>query len=225
MITINCLAQSDCVVDFNKISQKQVRKLLEEEKLCQIKEFAQLSPRCYNEADSSTYRKHFRSFSVEADLEKVWQVYTSISPKDTWRGKMVTFGCQYSRQDNMITYLNDNFEGLNVGQVLFMNLRLLGGLVNIPVSHEIMEVNEKEHYIKICYLEKGAAEGTQWIRFYATPDGSTRVDHETRYRSNSKFRDKYLYPGLHAKAISEFHRHIQESMYKQTYNNSVLESN
>lgn len=188
--------------------------MFREESLCQTQDFANLRPLCYEKSDSSAYRRHSRSFLVEANLEKVWRVYTSIHPKDTWRGNMVTFGCQYSRGNNMITYLNDDFEGLNVGQVLFMNLRLLGGLVNIPVSHEIMEVNEKEHYIKICYLEKGAAQGTQWIRFFSTPEGFTRIVHETRYRSNSRFRDKYLYPGLHSKAITEFHRHIRDRMYQ-----------
>lgn len=213
IIAINCLAQSDCIVEPGKIPQKQVRKMFQEESLCQAQDFASLRPLCYDESDSTAYRKHFRSFLVEADLEKVWRVYTSISPKDIWRGDMVTFGCQYYRGDNTITYLNDHFEGLNIGQVLFMNLRLLGGLINIPVSHEIMEVNEKEYYIKICYLEKGAAQGTQWIRFSKTPEGFTRVDHETRYRSNSRFRDKYLYPSLHGKAIAEFHRHIRDRVY------------
>ncbi|MBK7873310.1 MAG: hypothetical protein IPJ74_22885 [Saprospiraceae bacterium] len=212
LISIYSFAQTDCIVDFDKISQKQIKKLFQDEGLCQHQDFIKLRSLCYDELDSALYRKHFRTFLVEADLESVWNMYKTISPKDTWRGKMVTFGCQYSRYDHQLTYLDNDFNGLKPGQMLFMNLRLLGGLVNIAVSHEIMEVNETEHYIKICYLEKGAAQGTQWIRFYKDSNKITRIEHETRYRSDSKFRDKHLYPNLHGKAIAEFHQHIKEKI-------------
>lgn len=183
--------------------------MLAKEHLCVPADFAKLRPLCHDPADT-TFHRHFRSYLIEQDVETVWQAYTTVSPVDTWKGEMVNFGFQYDRQTQAIRYLDDTFPDLAAGQMLFMNLSLLGGLVNIAVAHEIMEVNEAEKRIKICYVETGAAEGTQLITFHATPEGFTRVDHLTYYRSTSEFRDTKLYPTLHGQAISEFHGHILE---------------
>lgn len=201
-----------CVVDFEKIPQKKVRTLLQSEQLFTVEAFAKLKAICYQKEDPLPYRTHFKAFLVKKDPTIVWKTYTTIAPSETWKGKMVTFGCQYDRQQGKITYLEDDFDGLAAGQLLFMNLRLLGGLINIAVSHEIMEVNEPEKFIKICYLEKGASIGTQLLTFTSTAEGFTRIEHQTIYRSNSTFRDKILYPTLHGKAIAEFHENIRKKM-------------
>lgn len=185
--------------------------MLAKEKLCDLEDFANLKSICYEPGDS-IFREHFRSYIVESDLATVWQTYTTIPPQDTWQGEMVTFGFQYDRNTNKITYADDPYSGLRPGQMLFMNLSLLGGWVNIAVAHEIMEVNENEKFIKICYIETGAAEGTQLIQMQATPEGQTKIDHTTFYRSSSEFRDTKLYPTLHTWAIDEFHGHIRDKI-------------
>lgn len=199
-------------IDFNKIMQPKVKALLQKEQLFTPSDFARLRPTCYSLANVDNYYKHFRSYLVKRDIETVWETYTTIAPQETWKGKMVTFGCQYARKNQKISYLNDKFDGLESGQILFLNLRLPGGLLNIAVCHEIMEVNKNQKLIKICYLEKGASEGTQLIQLSPTAEGFAKIEHTTYYRSQSKFRDKILYPTLHAKAIAEFHYHIRKKI-------------
>ncbi len=195
-------------LNLEKIPHPKIRRMLATESLCAPDDFARLRALCHEPGDT-TFRQHLRSYLIEQDIETVWKAYTTISPVDTWRGKMVNFGVQYDRHTQQFRYLDDSFPDLQPGQMLFMNLRLLGGWVNLAVAHEIMEVNADEKRIKICYVETGAAKGSQIITFHPTPEGQTRVDHLTYYRSASAFRDKRLYPSLHEQAISEFHGHIR----------------
>lgn len=196
-------------VDFDKILQPKVRTLLQNELLNTAYNFDQLKPTCYTPDNIAAYYKHFRAYQVKKDIQTVWHIYTTISPVETWRGPMVTFGCQYHRKTKIISYLEGGHsDGLEAGQILFLNLRLPGGLLQIAVCHEIIEVNESKKLIKICYVEKGTSVGTQLIQFVSTPEGHTQIEHTTYYRSHSVFRDKILYPTLHAKAIAEFHGHI-----------------
>lgn len=201
--------KEDLLINFSKINQLKIKNLLQEEQLFDKQDFNQLRPTCYMPATVHEYHKHYRNYHVNKNVETVWEIYKTIAPAETWCGPMVTFGCQYDRINQEFSYLNDKFGGLKAGQILFLNLRLPGGLLNIAVCHEIMEVNDALKLIKICYLEKGASEGTQLIQLFQTEEGFTKIDHTTYYRSNSLFRDKVLYPTLHAMAIAEFHYHIR----------------
>lgn len=200
---------NDFKVAFDKILQPKVKTLLQKEQLNTASDFDHLKPTCYTSNNGTKYYKHFKTYHVKKDIQIVWQIYTTISPVHTWLGPMVTFGCQYHRNTKKISYIEDHFDTLEAGQILFLNLRLPLGLLQIAVCHEIMEVNESNKLIKICYLEKGASEGTQLIQFFSTPEGYTHIEHTTYYRSQSVFRDKILYPTLHTKAITEFHNHIR----------------
>jgi hypothetical protein len=125
---------------------------------------------------------------------------------------MVRFGLQYSRNQNTFSYPdNTQYKGIEAGQILILNLRLLNGLFNLAVGHEIKEVNDVQHFIRICYLENGASRGSQFIRLSVTDNG-TQVTHETFYKSNSWIRDKIFYPSLHEKAISEFHGTVKRKL-------------
>lgn len=175
-------------------------------------EFGRLNSLCYKKGDK-TYRKHLKKFTFSHPIDEVWKVYKSIRPEEVWTGVMVRFGLQYSRSQNTITYPGDTqYVGIEEGQIIILNLVILNGLLNIAVGHEVKEVNEANKFIRICYLETGASVGSQFIRLSKTPDGSTVVTHETFYKSNSWFRDKILYPGLHGKAITEFHNNVKKNL-------------
>ena len=103
----------------------------------------------------------------------------------------------------------DPYEGMEKGQVIILNLRLFGGLFNLAVAHEVMEVNDEEHSLKLCYMKGGASEGSQHISLKETPEGFTEVFHHTYYKSGSNFRDTRVYPPLHTRAISEFHNNVK----------------
>jgi len=196
-------------VDFGKIKQKKVRSFIRQNGLDILTGFTRMLPICYDPECKASYHKHRKSFLIRQDIESVWNIYKTIHPREAWNGEMVGFGLQYSKRNNTVNYLNDEYPGMEKGQVIILNLRLFWGALNIAVAHEVAEVNEKDRRIKLCYMEGGASEGSQWITLRATKEGFTMVSHQTYYKSKSNFRDTQLYPKFHTKAISEFHHNVK----------------
>jgi hypothetical protein len=192
-------------VDFERIKHKKIKKFIIDYGLLNGAGFTRLQPLCYNPEDKDSYHKHYKTFLIKRSIESVWETYVKIHPMEAWNGEMVSFGLQYSRTNDRISYLADDYTGMQKGQIIILNLRLFWGLLNIAVAHEVAEVNEKEYMIKLCYMKGGASEGSQWITLHKTTDGFTEVSHQTFYKGKSNFRDTKLYPRLHTKAITEFH--------------------
>jgi hypothetical protein len=197
------------LIDFSKIKQRKVRDLLMKNGLYSLRDLSGLKSFCYDKADGKRYHQHIKSFSINAPIDSVWNVYKTISPEETWKGNMVSFGVMYSRKKNSLTFPGETYSGLETGQILFMNLNLFSNLLHLAVGHEITGVNDQEKWIKICYLQNGASVGTQKIQLVAMNDVQTNIIHETWYRSGSYFRDKVLYPSFHGRAISEFHHNVK----------------
>ena len=196
-------------VDHSRINQKKVSEFIVSNGLESPSDFPRMRPTCYDPAFETSYHRHYEVFLIKQSVEKVWRIYESIHPREAWVGSMVSFGVQYSQQDNTLNYLDDEYAGMQPGQLLILNLRLLMGLINIAVAHQVAEVNEEEKSFKLCYIKGGASEGSQWISLHETEDGHTEVRHLTLYKSDSRFRDTMLYPRLHTKAIAEFHQNIK----------------
>lgn len=196
-------------IDYSKIRQSKVKKFIKSRGLDQAKGFSHMESVGFIEAADHTYHTHHCNFFVPKDINTVWNAYVSIHPRDAWHGSMVSFGVQYNRATGVVNYLEDPHNGLAAGQILILNLRLLNGLINIAVAHEVMEVCSRQRLIKLSYMKGGASEGSQWIRFKEGENGSTEISHLTRYKSSSSFRDKQLYPRLHTRAISEFHNSVK----------------
>jgi hypothetical protein len=105
-------------------------------------------------------------------------------------------------------YIGGAYDGAEVGQVLFINIEVLGGLVKVPVAQEIIAIDPDENYIEISYVKGGKSAGKQRITFHDNGDGTTHVNHATYYRSASRFRDKMIYPFFHTLAIDEYHENM-----------------
>lgn len=184
--------------------------------LTHVSGFRNMMPLCYVAADNSSYHTHHKTFLINRNIDLVWDTYISIHPMEAWNGEMVSFGLQYSKKDERINYLTDDYTGMQKGQIIILNLNLFWGLLNIAVAHEVTEVNAEKHLIKLCYMKGGASEGSQWITLAETKEGFTEVSHKTLYKSKSNFRDKNLYPTLHTKAITEFHLNVQRKAESKT---------
>jgi hypothetical protein len=201
-------------IDFGRIKQRKIIQLLAAHKLDVVNDFFRLNSLCYDLTKDTSYRTHIRKFFVRDDIERVWEHYKTINPDEAWNSSMLSFGLLYSKKSEGLVYSGDMYDGIEEGQIIFINIRLLGGLLNLAVAHHITEVNEDQKSIRICYLEKGTSEGSQWIRFLKTGDGFTEIVHETRYRSRSQFRDANLYPMLHERAIIQFHQNVVSRLPK-----------
>lgn len=208
-LTLKVTEKENSVIDLDRIAHVKVRKFLHDYNITHAQDFSRIKSICYDPQDTSYYT-HQEVFDFNHPIDQVWRAYKTIDPARAWNGDMIHFGLQYSRIDHSIIYAGDNTtSGLQAGQVLILNLKLAGGAIHLCVGHEIKEVNEAEKNIKICYLENSASQGSQFIRLTSTPQG-TRVTHDTFYKSNSWFRDRILYPGLHTKALKEFHGNVKK---------------
>lgn len=203
------------VIDFDRIRQSQVKNLLRMHGIERVSDLDKLRSICFDPGDALPYFTHAKSFSVAANIDRVWNMYKTIKPEEAWKGDTVGFGLQYSRKEKKVTYPGDPFENIEDGLIIVVHLRLLGGLIRMAVAHEITQVDDGRKEIKICYVEKGASVGSQWISFAAPNNSTTIVTHHTQYRSASKFRDTRLYPFFHEKAMSEFHHNIIRKILAQ----------
>ena len=215
VITNTKSPSADTDIDLNQVQQKKLKEFIHSNNLYNVKDFAGLQSFDFNRADIDSFHHHSKTFIVKADIDTVWNTYKSIPPAEAWKGGIVSYGFQYSKPKNQLTYITDAYKGIEVGQIVFINVSFIMGLVNIAVGHEITEVNDSEKAFRTAYLNCGKSEGTQQIKLQATPEGYTAVTHHTIYKSDSKFRDKYLYPILHTQAIRAFHNNVKAALERK----------
>lgn len=199
-------------IDLTRIQSKHVLSFIHENRLYRLKDFAELESFSRNHPDIADFHHHSKTYHLQNPVEEVWEAYKSTPPKHAWCGQMLKYGLQYCRNQNKLAYADDEYPGAAVGQIVLIRVKVLGGLAKIAVGHEITAVNEAEHYLETCYLLKGKSMGSQQIRLKCDKNGGTEITHHTIYKSGSQFRDKYLYPFLHTKAINEFHSNIRKHL-------------
>jgi hypothetical protein len=196
-------------INLNRIHQKKVRELVQNQYQSGIVNFTDLKPTCYIVQDSLDYSIQKSSNVIREVIQKVWSRLKSLKPKDEYSGKMVSFGFLYSKRLNQVFYSDDEFKDIEEGEIYFLNLKLLGGIKNIGVALEVTKVDEANKTIQFCYLNNGMTEGSQIVKLVGTSDGNTIISQETRYKNKSKFREKNLYPIFHQKAVNELHDNIR----------------
>jgi hypothetical protein len=195
-------------IDFSRIPQRAVRALVRKEKVKTASDFQHIATSCYQPGDKTGYQTNLKTYVVKARIGKVWEKYTTITPKKAWCSRTVKFGFLFSKPGNTFVYAENADQPISEGSIIYVNLRLLKGLKNLGVGFEITRLDEASKTICFCYLKDGVSNGSQEIRFTEMPDGCTRISHLTHYRSHSAFRDRELYPRFHEKFVGEFHENI-----------------
>ncbi len=201
-------------IDLARIPSKHVVTFIHDNRLYRLRDFADLESFSRSHPDIEAFNHHTKTFLIEKPIAEVWEAYKTIPPKHAWCGSMLKFGLQYCRKQNSLVYVDDEYKGAAVGQIVLIRVKVFGGLAKIAVGHEITELNDEERMLETCYLLKGKSMGSQQIRLKATENGFTEITHHTIYKSGSRFRDKYLYPFLHTKAIREFHDNVKNHLNK-----------
>jgi hypothetical protein len=169
------------------------------------------------------YHRLESAYLFRESPETVWRTYQETSPAKSWNGRMVSFGLLVSTWNNEILYRGDNnFTGIDTGQVIFVNLRILKGLYNLAVGLEIVDIDCTRKSITYSYIKGGKSRGKQTLYFRPTRNGYTQIIHQTAFKGDSFLRDRYLYPYFHRIAINEFHRNMKNYM---KYSNKILTKN
>lgn len=203
------------IIDFSRIKQKKVRKLITKNNLVSRDDFGKMEAACFSEEGG--YSKNTKTFLVKASVGDVWEAYRHSSPRQCWGGRLVSFGILFDSPDEPLVYADTPYGGMKPGQIVFIQLRLLKGLYKLAVAHKVVAVDNDRKSLQICYMKNGASEGSQFIRLEETPEGFTEVTHDTYYRSKSKFRDRRIYPGIHERVITEYHDNVARSIHPREF--------
>lgn len=193
-------------VDLERISQKKLKKSLVKTKLFLASNLDNLAPTC-PEINDSTHYHHIYTTYIDAPIDSVWKAYNTISPSDVWQGKFTSFGFAYARNTGELFYQDETFDHLEEGQIQFLSLRYMFGIFKLNIAHELIGIDTETKRLQFCYMQYGKSQGTQIITL-EEENGQTKITHDTYYKSDSKFRDKRIYPFFHEKTVEELHAHV-----------------
>ncbi len=196
-------------VDFGQIKYKSIKTYLIDQKAHGYNYFSDFQPSIHEDDDLSEYLNFEKSYLIKQPVELVWDNYYSANITEVWDMNRVSFGLLYSREMNSVFYADQEFYGFKKGQIYYLNLKILNGIYNLPVAFEVIKVAPESKLIEFSYLKGGKAQGKQMIQMFETAEGYTKILHKSYVKSNSKIRDKYLYPFFHNKIINEFHNNLK----------------
>lgn len=218
-IIICCQAFSQTSVneiDYDLIQYRQVKKYINQQKEDRVEAIQDFVPSCSGVSDFSDYEHQEKEYVIKESLPVVWMNYTNANPAQSWDGKLVSFGLLISKKTNNIYYSGDEIPGIDTGQIIFLDLELLGGFYHLAMAFEIIKEDPENGIIEFSYLEGNKTQGIQRLKFNTTEEGYTKIVHSSYFKSPSKLRDKILYPYFHKRLINEFHRNFRRRMKKRS---------
>jgi len=195
-------------LDLNQIKQKSIRKFIADLETQGVVYFEDLHPSVNSQTDSGKFDSNCHYFRNKHALQEVWNAYLTVHPASIWNGRIVSLGFIYSPRKGQIVFQEDKYDGLELGQVFFIEMRVFFGLVHFPVCFVVTGLNAKQHSISFSYIQEGLSKGAQTIKLIAKNASLTEIKHSSIHLTDNVLRDKTLYPIYHRKAISEVHRNI-----------------
>jgi hypothetical protein len=195
-------------IKMERIHQRTIRKYIE----CQIEEgkhqFYDIQPSWNSGKDLSSFRKKM-TFLLKGNLRDIWQGYVSANPSKSWNGRKISFGLLLLKFPRSIFYNHDPITGVDLGQIYFLKLKLMLGICSIPVAFEIITLDAVKKIIEFSYMEGNKSSGVQQVKFIDLEGDRTEIIHTSYYKSDSHFRDKWMYPHFHKIIINDFHRNMK----------------
>lgn len=209
-------------VDYKRVQHKKIRKLITRQKQFGVSTFNDMQSVCYNAPDSNQYRTYSNTKLIRQNIDIVWNNLTRLSPKDEFDGKIVKFGLMYSKIHNNLMYRNEANRGMEEGQIMFFNLRVLRGIKNLAVALEVTHMDDELKTVEYCYVDHGKTQGTQMITLSVTPEGYTEITQFTRYKCNSSLRNHGIYSFFHNRIVEELFNNIKSKCEHGTENQVSL---
>lgn len=200
-------------IQLDRIPQKKLRHLIRQQLEHDSTSFDCLSPTYKPGGHLGRYYYHEKEYHLNQPKDQLWNHYLTVNPGVAWNGKMLSFGLMISKKDHEVMYSGEPYRGVALGQVMFFCVEVLGGLIKLPVAHEIIAVNHDRNYLEASYVKGGKTAGKQRISFYENRDGSTRISHTSFYASDSWVRDRFFYPYFHTLAINEYHQNVIRALH------------
>ncbi len=203
-------------IQLEKIEQRSVRKYVKRQ-LKQGGNKIESVKASWNDGDDlSEYYKDVMTFEVNNSLMQVWGNYVSTDPSTLWNNRKSTKGLMLQKSPDKIYYEEDCIEQTATGQIYYLNLKMLLGLLNMAVAFEIISIDHTERLIAFSYVEGNKSLGVQQIKFYPLDDHSTKIIHTSYFKSGKRFRDRRLYPFFHKKLTRDFHENVNNILQEES---------
>jgi hypothetical protein len=210
LLSLSGTSQTPETIDLDKVPQRKVRKYIEDLSIDKMQDFSLIHPTWHKGIDESAFNVNAITFYLKHKLSDVWQCYIHANPLRIWNRKSVRLGLEISKGSNSVIYANNPvFPEIDTGQVYFLNLKLIQGLLNVPVAFEVINIDKNQYILETSYIENNKTRGKQTIQFFDNGDGRTRIIHKSFFKSESSFRDNILYPHFHKRFIKKFHRNME----------------
>jgi len=197
-------------IKLTRIEHKKIREYIAGQIKSGKHQFSEIHTSWKKGKELTPYSRYDMTFSLNGSLQNIWKGYLSADPSKLWNGRNISFGLLLQRSPNRIFYIHDSIRGIDTGQIYFLNLKVLLGLVALPVAFEIITIDGTEKEIDFSYLEDNKSVGVQKIRFREVDGCHTEILHTSYFKSDSRFRDKWLYPIFHKKLVNEFHGNMKK---------------
>ncbi len=207
-------------IDFDRIPQKKVREYIVQQEESSIVSFSDIEPSMKTDSETAGYKVHTKEYYVNDSLQKVWHHYIYTNPADAWDGKKVTVGLVYSNKKNQVVYNNEKVARLDTGQVVYLNLKFMKGVLNLATAIKFITIDLVNYIVEYSYIKGNKTEGKQRMEFFEDEKGHTCIVHSSYFKSNSRLRDRFFYPYFHDKFSNEFHRNMRKLYFKQKQNNT-----
>jgi len=203
---------SEC--DTKKMSYKKVIKYLKNDELKNLTYFSEIQPSLNDSSNICNFYFHNGTYTVNANVDSIWQICITTSPSQLWKGKMLGLSCVYNINTNRMFYHSDqHFDTLETNQIYFINLRI-NRFFNVAAALIVTNVDYVKKQIEFTYIKGNKSIGKQIVSLIGTDKNKTKIIHDTYYKSNSKFRDKRFYARFHQIAITDLHKRIDEYSMK-----------
>jgi hypothetical protein len=220
LFSIPVISQRPQTICLSEIPQKQVQHYIKDRDINYMQNFSAIHASWKKESIESAYRFHERIFYIKKNLAEVWGCYRHSNPVKSWNTHFIKIGLLISKCSNSVTYVNNcTYPEIDTGQVVFVDLKLIKGLFNVPLAFEITNIDPILKILEFSYIEGNTTQGKQTVQFFDNGDGRTRIVHLSYFKSYSPFRDKFLYPHFHSKFIKEFHRNMKHEL--KNYDSSI----
>ena len=167
---------------------------------------------------------HFKtsdlSYSIDADLQTVWDRYMVINPLKIWSNRRSRIVAAYAPSQDQTLNRDDmaqSWPGFEEGMKIFVDMSSLPWAVSnkpaIMVALKIVEIDPDAKRVVFRYLEGTPSYGEQVIQFSVSEDNpkATAISHKTWFRPYGRLIERF-YPIFHRKMINSMHDHYKREI-------------